>query len=93
MRISEHEHRIIKETISDFDPEARIYLFGSRTDNTQKGGDIDILIESSKLNFAERIVLKTRLLGLLGEQKIDLLSRSEIDDEFYNLIKENMIPL
>jgi len=41
MRISIFEKEAIVDTIIARDPEAKIWLFGSRTDNSKKGGDID----------------------------------------------------
>jgi predicted nucleotidyltransferase len=44
MRLSDAERGAIRRAIADFDPEAMVYLFGSRTDDTKRGGDIDLLI-------------------------------------------------
>ena len=43
MRLSEFEKDAIKESVLPLDPEAKIFLFGSRADDTQKGGDIDTI--------------------------------------------------
>jgi predicted nucleotidyltransferase len=48
MRLSEFELRCIRETLLEADPSGKIYLFGSRIDDTGKGGDIDIFFESSR---------------------------------------------
>jgi len=40
------EVETIKSTVTGEDPEARVYLFGSRADDNARGGDIDLLIES-----------------------------------------------
>jgi len=60
MRISEHEKNVIIEAVKDADPDARIWLFGSRTDDAKKGGDIDIAIFSEKLNNNRMQVIKVR---------------------------------
>jgi predicted nucleotidyltransferase len=52
-------------------------LFGSRVDDNQRGGDIDLLIETnlSDVNMIVRAELAfvTKLQMKLGEQKIDVL--------------------
>ena len=72
----------IKQIILSFDPDAEIYLFGSRVDDSKKGGDIDLLILSSVLDFKAKQRILIKLYDLLGEQKIDILIRKDIDDPF-----------
>jgi len=38
VRLKSFEINAIKQVVSNLDAEARIYLFGSRVDMTQKGG-------------------------------------------------------
>ncbi len=51
MRLKSYEISVIKDCIEALDKDARIYLFGSRTDNEKKGGDIDLLVLSHKLSY------------------------------------------
>jgi len=44
MRITEHEKDTIIEAVKNIDPDAKIWLFGSRTDDHKKGGDIDLVV-------------------------------------------------
>lgn len=46
MRISAEEQRLFVETVKNFDPAARVWLFGSRVDDKKRGGDIDLAILS-----------------------------------------------
>ena len=46
MRLSTKEINIIKNKVKIIFGESLIYLFGSRVDDTKKGGDIDLYIVS-----------------------------------------------
>lgn len=93
MRLSLKEQYHITETIHHFDPKAAIYLFGSRVDNSKKGGDIDLLVLSKKLGLIEKIRIKTRLYKLLGEQKIDLIIAQDISKPFISIALEQALLL
>ncbi len=85
MRISTLEANTLKKIIQDFDPDANIYLFGSRTRDDLKGGDIDLLVMSSKIGIEEKIKLKLKLYDALGEQKIDIVVPDETNNAFVQL--------
>ena len=44
MRIKNELVSFLKQSIKNYLPEADVYLIGSRADDRQKGGDIDILV-------------------------------------------------
>ncbi len=46
MRLSKRLLAIIKEGLAKSFSDADVYLFGSRTDDTKRGGDIDIAIDT-----------------------------------------------
>jgi len=75
MRLSYLEvEKIIKLKENFFSKTTKIFLFGSRVDNSQKGGDIDLYIQSDDENLLEKKVLfLTSLKEMLGEQKIDIV--------------------
>lgn len=79
MRLSEHEIRAIGQAAKEvFLPGTSVYLFGSRLDDSARGGDIDLLVEPEYELSPEQIVGQrnsfiARLYGLLGEQRIDVL--------------------
>ncbi len=85
MRLTTEEISHIKSTIREFDPEARIYLFGSRVDDTKKGGDIDLLIFSETLTERDKRRIRLRLYDKLGEQKIDILIARDLSKPFVRL--------
>jgi predicted nucleotidyltransferase len=54
MRLTEGEVSAIKESVHLFDPDAKIYLFGSRADDMKKGGDIDLIIISKRITSSRK---------------------------------------
>ncbi len=73
MRLKKDEIEAIKSAIISFDPEAKVYLFGSRVNKSKKGGDIDLIVDSKRIGFKELIKIKTKLLLALGDRKVDIV--------------------
>ncbi len=79
MRLSNKYQTIIKEKfLQIFGNKSNIYLFGSRVDDTKKGGDIDLYIItdkklSSEIRFEKKIKFISQLQLSLGEQKFDVI--------------------
>jgi len=77
MRLTTEQTAIIKQTTAQvFGENVQVFLFGSRVDDNQKGGDIDLLIELSQDMddaVARSIRLNGRLQQKLGQQKIDII--------------------
>ena len=78
LRLNDHQRRAIKTAaLSCFGANARVCLFGSRTDDRKRGGDIDLLISTSLTEPAAiaraEIAFQVQLQQALGEQRIDLL--------------------
>jgi predicted nucleotidyltransferase len=75
MRVSRKQLDFLKHQVLSKTKNAKIYLFGSRADDAQKGGDIDILILSDKkLSFNEKVQIKYAFYEKFGEQKLDLVN-------------------
>lgn len=86
MRLSDHEIKAIKESAARFDPNAIVYLFGSRADDSKRGGDIDLLILSETLTSKEKRMIKLDLYDKIGEQKIDIvISKTGAESPFVKL--------
>lgn len=93
MRLSEIEHQAIRRTVTDIDPEAYIYLFGSRTNDHAKGGDIDLLVISKKIKLMDKLAVLAKLHLLLGEQKIDLVVFPDLTQPFARIAQQSGVPL
>ncbi|MBI4972679.1 MAG: nucleotidyltransferase domain-containing protein [Candidatus Omnitrophica bacterium] len=85
MRLKETEVINIVGSIKSLDRNAKVYLFGSRVNNSKKGGDIDLLVISQKLGYGDSIKIRQRLYEKLGEQKIHLVIRKDTDDPFVKI--------
>ncbi len=75
MRLSKKQHSAIKSIFLEVFKSGEIYLFGSRVDDTQKGGDIDLyIVTTCKENLAQKkIEFLVKLKNDIGEQKIDVV--------------------
>jgi len=75
MRLSEYELISIVESFEKHFHAGDIFLFGSRTDDTQKGGDIDLYIDTqdSADLFDKKLHLLADIKTKLGDQKIDIV--------------------
>ncbi|QOY54052.1 nucleotidyltransferase domain-containing protein [Candidatus Sulfurimonas marisnigri] len=76
MRLSKEEITLLKNKLYELSSDARLYLFGSRVDDTRRGGDIDLLILSDKLRKKDLRKLRLSFFEKFGEQKMDIV----IDD-------------
>jgi predicted nucleotidyltransferase len=78
MRLSVQTKELIRKLVTEFfGASAKVWLFGSRIDDTKRGGDIDLLIETEytdlkKIMYTEITLLST-LQRQLGDQRIDIL--------------------
>ena len=76
MRLTKDEVTKIKKAFLEVFETGKIYLFGSRVDDTQRGGDIDLYIAPEKKFIDERerkIRFLIKLDEYIGEQKIDVV--------------------
>ncbi len=77
MRLTEIQRQVIVDAVrTAFGPDARIYLFGSRTDDRKRGGDIDLLVELPRPGgdwLRPTLHAVGRIQRLIGERKIDLV--------------------
>lgn len=78
MRLTPEEAGIIRRQVGRiFGTDARVWLFGSRADDTRRGGDIDLYVEyapRAEDEFQRVLELDDELQMQLGEQRIDIVA-------------------
>ncbi len=79
MRLNTDQAASIRQCVQRFDPEAQVLLFGSRADDSRRGGDIDLLIVSRRINLRQQLRLQSKLEDVLGLQKIDLMIVGDVE--------------
>jgi predicted nucleotidyltransferase len=95
MRITEHEKNAIVDAVKGADSDAHAWLFGSRTDDSKKGGDIDIAILSERIKKDAMLEIQVRrsICDRIGEQRIDIVASTEGKEAFFRLAVEEGIQL
>ncbi|ORU93496.1 MAG: DNA polymerase III subunit beta [Cycloclasticus sp. symbiont of Bathymodiolus heckerae] len=100
MRITELQRDIIKQTVFKyFGAGSELRLFGSRLDDSARGGDIDLYVEpeTREVDAIMAAKLDTLLVlhQLLGEQKIDLVINRKVGKmlPIYKFAKEMGVAL
>lgn len=77
MRLTVQTQQTIRQVVQEIaGPQASVLLFGSRLDDTERGGDIDLLVVSpTHIDDCARKSLQivARLQLKLGDQPIDVL--------------------
>ena len=87
MRLTDEQRDAIRNAVRDrFGPEATVYLFGSRTDDHRRGGDIDLLVELPEKKSDPTSVVELKLRAIadiqrrIGDRKIDLIVAEPASD-------------
>ena len=96
MRLSNRIIGIIQRGILNSFGNVDIYLFGSRVDDSKKGGDIDLAldVDLSKDEFRKKKVLFiTHMVKVGFDLKIDLVQYNKKDMLLYKEIKQSCVKL
>lgn len=75
MRLKQYEINTIKANFTNTFQEGEVFLFGSRTNDSKRGGDIDLFLEVVNRTdlFEKKIKFLAKLKRALGDQKIDIV--------------------
>ena len=95
MRLDKEIRDFLKEAITENIPGADVYLFGSRTNDQARGGDIDILILThEKIDKKIFRSIRVEFFKKFGWQKLDLVNFTYNDQSpFRKLIQTEAIEL
>ena len=79
-------NRLIKVIVEDLRPK-KIILFGSRGKGSYSyNSDYDLAIDTKKIEFREKRILKEKLNDMAGLHSIDIIFINEVDKGFRNII-------
>lgn len=88
---------MIKSIAKDvFGPGTRIFLFGSRLDDSPRGGDIDLYVETeTTTRLQDKISFIVNLKMKMDDQKIDVVvnDSGNKDRKIFNIAKQTGIEL
>jgi len=78
MRLTKYEQEAIKQSFLETFGSGQIYLFGSRVDDSLKGGDIDLYLlldekYSQAILFEKKLDFLGQIQEKIGHQKIDII--------------------
>lgn len=97
MRLSEKIMKDVVKNLTNFFGDAEFYLFGSQTDMSKKGGDVDIAIKSdlSKDEFNKRKMLFImKMEDKYPELEFDIVNFNQIRDaDFIKEIESSKIQI
>lgn len=92
MRISEQSAQMATTIITNqFGPDAKIWLFGSRADDSQRGGDVDLFVEAAAKSTLEKIKCQMQLTALF-DLKVDLVVGND-DKPIHRIAKSTGVRL
>ena len=79
-------NNIIKILVDELNPD-RLILFGSRGKGKAfTNSDYDIAVDTRKIEFRKKRILKEKLEDILGLHKLDLVFINEVEKKFKEII-------
>ena len=84
MRLNEKQVQAIKTALTvSYWSDAEVWVFGSRTDDALRGGDIDLLVRNApegEDGFKRKIKFQVEMEKRLGERRIDVVVEKSGDE-------------
>ena len=80
MRLREEEIAVLKNSLNQLATDAHLYLFGSRVDDTKRGGDIDLFIIAQDSSLEQKIKALARLKRAL-HKPVDIVLHRDFSRE------------
>ena len=95
MRLSAYERESLRAAVHRYLPDAQVMLYGSRVDDSKRGGDIDILVLTNQdVDFRTRGRIEAAMWEKIGEQRIDILIEKPGQlSRFGHIVMPQAIPL
>ena len=93
MRLNPTELGALRTILRSLDPNGPIYLFGSRADDSRRGGDIDVFLEASRrINLKAALTTQYRLSAACNA-KVDLLIKNpdQTDQPIHQIAREGTL--
>ncbi len=92
--LEERHLEFIKKTLKKYvkTPEAKFYIFGSRAKGTHKEySDIDIAVDSPDFSLNDKTKINSEIENSTFPYEVDIVDLNSINDDFKNIIKDDMI--
>ncbi len=100
MRLSDFQIETINKLAKNyFGQDTTVFLFGSRTDDYKRGGDIDLFVRNTNetdLTVEAKIKFLAELKRQIGDQKIDVVFDNAVTRQkknFYQSILNHTVEL
>ncbi len=100
MRLSQFQTETVNKLAKKyFGEDTTVFLFGSRTEDNRKGGDIDLFIRNGnekELTIEAKIRFLAELKTQIGDRKIDVVFDNVVTRQkknFYHSVTRKMVEL
>ena len=82
----------IKDTVNNVLEDIEIYIFGSRTQGKSlEYSDVDIALKGeNRIEFDKILNLRAAFSNSTFPYKVDIIDLNNIDEKFYNIIKDDL---